>query len=380
MSHALEGLELDSRLLIPIVAAALDEPAVELGGWQAEPLHGGLEAGNRLLRFSGQARTPAQAERPWSLVLKIVSRTPESETDPQGLHYWQREALAYQSGLLAGLPCGITAPRCYNATQESAGEIWLWLEEVQDAVGKPWPLEHHRQVASCLGCANGVYLSGHPLPGEPWLTRGWLRKYVENAAPIVQKLPELRKVPLFQRTFPRLADDFLLAAWERRGQFLQAIERLPQTFCHLDAFSGNLFWRPDRGGQGQLVAVDWAFAGIAALGEELAPLVIMSATPENSAQLYETCLEGYLAGLGESGWHGDPDLVRFSSQAALFYRYVFGAILGEGWLALQDERNYPLVAARFGVPQIELVVDQIGSMNPVYRQLYENAGRLLDRI
>jgi hypothetical protein len=136
-------------------------------------------------------------------VLKIVSCTPESETDPQGPHYWQREALAYQSGLLAGLPCGIAAPRCYAASQEAAGETWLWLEEVQDSLGKPWPLEHYREIARCLGCANGIYPAGRPLPDQPWLTRGWLRKYVENAAPVVQKLPELRKIPLFQRTFPR---------------------------------------------------------------------------------------------------------------------------------------------------------------------------------
>jgi hypothetical protein len=38
------------------------------------------------------------------------------------------------------------------------------------------------------------------------------------------------------------------------------------------------------------------------------------------------------------------------------------------------------MAARFGVPQIEIVVDSFGSMNLVFRQFYENASRLLAQI
>ena len=93
------------------------------------------------------------------------------------------------------MPYGLTAPRCYQVSQEGE-EYWLWLEEVQDDFGKPWSITQHYEVARNLGCFNGAYLMGKPLPDQPWLSRHWLRKYVEDAAPVVQILPELRKLPL----------------------------------------------------------------------------------------------------------------------------------------------------------------------------------------
>lgn len=373
-------ISIDSQQLESIVADILDEQDARLGEWQVKPLHGSLDIRNRLMHIFGQART-SSGERPWSLVLKIIC--PESGiallgTDLQSVKYWKREILLYQSGMLNGLPCSIAAPRCYHINQNE-DEYWLWLEEVKDDLNKPWPLEHYREVARCLGCFNGAYLAGKPLPGEPWLSRQYLRKYAEAAGESIQDLPALRKLSFFQQSYPLLSNEFLLEAWEQRGEFLEVLERLPQTFCHLDAFEGNLFWRHSPIGQGQLVGIDWGFAGIAALGEELAPLVVMAShgmTVESTIAFQQTCMEGYLAGLAESGYIADPKQVLFSSLTATFYRYLF-VFFSEGWPYLRDKSNHPIAAARFGFTKVDQLFNMIASMNEFLLEFYKRISLLL---
>jgi hypothetical protein len=381
MNFPIPEIQLDSQALTPIAAAVLGTPITPLKGWKIESIAGSLDPSNRLLRVSGEAVTAEDAQgkdpQPWSVVLKISYTTPTSEKDPQDIRFVNREALAYKSGLLAGLPCGLSAPRCY-AVDDHGPETWLWLEELRDDTQKPWSINELSAVARLLGCFNGVYLSGHPLPDYPWLSQGWLRRYVEAATPIVQLLPELRQKPLFQRSFPATSNEVFLEAWGRRHAFLDAIESLPQTFCHQDAFAGNLFWQASEDGLGHLVGIDWAYSGIAALGSELAPLVAMSSFGTNGMDLFEACLEGYLAGLKDSGYEAVPDQVRFSLAATLYYRYIFGAVLGEMWAMLKDESNHAPIAAAFGMPDISVLADTVSAGGEFYKALYAQASSLLE--
>ena len=382
-------IQINSRKLIPILEKVFGKPILELKDWKVEPLGGGLEQSHQLFRFSGeavlsvegqtQAKNASRLFHPWSLVLKIIHPAPTAENDPQGLRYWKREALAYQSGLLEKLSCGLIAPQCYEASQEG-DEYWLWLEEVQDDLGKPWSIQQHYEVARSLGCFNGAYLTGTPLPDKPWLSTRWLRRYVEGAAPMVQSLPDLRKLPLFQRTFPHLKDDFIIESWKKRGVFLDAIECLPQTYCHQDAFAGNLFWRGKAGEKGVVTALDWAYTGIAAVGEELAPLIVMSSFMLDTGKLLEACFEGYLAGLKESGWDGDQVQVRFGVLATSYYRYLFGAGFGEMWVALRDESNHAAIAAAFGVPDVGILCDQFGALNQAFQSYWTEASQILAQL
>ena len=376
------SISIDPQELEMIVAAALGEKSLRLGEWQVIPLHGGLEVRNRLLRLSGQAHTAA-GEQPWSLVLKIISGAAAGDGDPQGDHYWKREALLYQSGLLDHLPGSLVAPRCYQASQKG-DEYWLWLEEIKDDLAKPWPVEHYPEVARCLGRFNGAYLTGTPMPDAPWLSRRWLRNYTQIASQNMGDLAELRKLPYFQRNFSTLDNDFLLEAWERRDEFIGAVERLPQTFCHQDAFSGNLFWRRDAAGQGQLVGLDWSFAGMAAVGEELPPLALvalfgMALQPAEAMRFYQTCLESYLGGLAEAGWKADPQLVLFSSLTTTFYRYLYGGTLGEFWSYMRDERNHPTVVAAFGVPSVDVLIYLYAAAATIYPEIYRQMSQLLEQ-
>jgi len=154
---------------------------------------------------------------------------------------WRREALAYHSGLLDDLPGDLTAPRCYGV------------------------------AARHLGQFNGVYLAGRPLPTQPWLNRGFLRAWTADAArvtviePIAQA--ETWAHPLVRAAFPDPVVERLLRLHTEREDFLAVLERLPQTLSHLDAFPGNLLARRTAAGAEQTVALDWAFVGIAAVGE-----------------------------------------------------------------------------------------------------------------
>lgn len=134
---------------------------------------------------------------------------------------------------------------------------------------------------------------------------------------------------------PDLVEAYL-RLWVERERFLRAIERLPQTFCHLDVFRRNMFARRGADGQNQTVLIDWSFAGIAAIGEELACLIVASVElfeveVARAVELDRIVFDGYLAGLRDAGWQGDPRQVRFGFVASAVLRYGVGTLEPSCW-------------------------------------------------
>ena len=370
---------LDQTTLTPLVRSALGREGVELGDWQCQPVFGGVEMASSLYRFSGDAQAGGETI-PWTLILKIAQAPPGDGDHPQGVRYWKREALAYQSGLLSDLPGGLAAPRCYEATEGPGGTYWIWMEDVKDEIGDQWPLEHYGTVARCLGQFNGAYLASKPLPSYPWLTRRWLRKYVENAAPAVERMLNSMDHPLIRRALAGLTPEFMRRVWEERHAILEAIECLPQTLCHLDAFRRNLFARRNAEGRDQVVAVDWSYMGIAAVGEEIAPLVgasigFYAVMPADALKLEGIVLEGYAEGLCDAGWQCDPDLLRFGYAATLFWRYAIGAFAGEMVPWMLDERYHAAIEQAMGRSMPELA-DHTAAQIDFSLHVYEQASRL----
>ena len=317
-----EGLDRDS--LIGPVRQALNDATAELIDWRHEPLaytvrtpvSGGVH------RLAGSART-RDGVRPWSLVLKVTCspaggvwpdgrRVPAGwGADPTHSQYWRREALAYHSGLLDDLPGDLTAPHCFGVVERADDTSWLWLEEVHETERRPWPLARYGVAARHLGQFNGVYLAGRPLHTQPWLNRGFLRAWTADAArvsviePIAQA--ETWAHPLVRAAFPDPVVERLLRLHTEREDFLAVLERLPQTLSHLDAFPGNLLARRTAAGAEQTVALDWAFVGIAAVGEEVGHLIAWSmmlgaVAVTESEELRAIVLAGYREGLREAGW------------------------------------------------------------------------------
>jgi hypothetical protein len=341
---------LEPDILLEVVQQALQQEVLDLVEPRTQLLSGGWEATTSLYEVSGHARTAGEPVA-WALILKVLRPTDE-RLDPGHWNYWLREPLAYQSGLLGPHTGGITAPECYDVVERPDGTIWLWLEKIIDRVEPEWPLSAYGIAARQLGYFNGLYLTSRPLPTGPWVSQGWLRSYVTEYAPIVQQLPELQGNSLVRPAVPpHLLTDLLRLCGEQ-DTFLNALDRLPQTFCHLDAWRWNLFITHDAHGQPQTVAVDWAFSGIGAAGQELAPLIFSNyGTPE----MEEYALRHYLEGLYAAGWQGEEWQVRLGYSATLAFEYGLAAV-GFFVGALLDESQHAALEAGFSLP-----VDQVAT-------------------
>jgi hypothetical protein len=377
---------LDGGWLTPVVRRVLRSDGAVVRAWDVNPLAGGLGVAVGAgvpYRVAGTARERG-VERPWSLVVKVL-RPPSGESthfnhpDPGHPSYWKREALVYGSGVLDGLPRGLTAPECFAIVEDADG-VWLWLEEVVDAIGPRWPLATFGDAARHLGRFNGAYLAGRPLPVDPWLSAGLLRPRGERSIPFWDEFPAWRDHPQFRRVWPGTMADRVFRLWEEREHLLAALERLPLVLCHADGGRRNLFAR--RGGDGgpETVAIDWAFLGRGAVGEECAPLVMASILlgeglePDDVPALSRACYAGYLAGLRDAGWAGDERLVRLGYAAATALRFGpfsgFVDLIGADDALLASEE--PVTGAPF-----DAVLDRFAALQPFVLALADEARDLL---
>jgi hypothetical protein len=348
---------INQTTLTPLVQSALGSKTIEVVDWACQQLHGGIAAGTAVYRFSGQGRDQHQ-KIPWSLILKIL-RSEGGSADTAAWDYYRREVDAYQSGWLADLPGSLAAPRCFGVRDHPDGACWMWLEDIRELFDAQWPLEHYGIVARHLGRFNGAYLVDRPLPGWSWLSSDWLRHYIAQSAPAIETLRNSMARPWARRWLPDEDRDAFFHLWAERALYLDVLDRLPQTICHFDIFRLNLFARKIADGGDQTVVIDWAFVGRGPIGADLNPLVWMSIALAGvelgkAQELEEIVFEGYLEGLRDAGWQGDPRQVRLGYLAASI-RYMFPEV--GRWVALiLDESLHAEAEQTFGAP-IDYIFD-----------------------
>jgi hypothetical protein len=369
---------IDRATLTPLVQSALNGKTVEVTDWEREQLHGGIGLGTAIYRFSGEGHD-REEKAPWSLVLKTL-RPAGDNANVSAWNYYKREADAYQSGWLDDLPGGLAAPRCFGVAEHPDGTCWIWLEDVKDEIGSQWPLEHYGVVARHAGQLNGAYLVKRSLPSWPWLSSGWWRKYIAESAPAIPLIRNSLDHPLVRRGLADDAGDRLFRLWEERDLYLDALDRLPQTLCHLDLFRRNLFARKTADGDDQTVVIDWAFTGRSAIGAELAALVLASVAfnEVDLAQvqaLEDIVFEGYLEGLCDAGWRGNPQRVRLGYAAASL-RLRLGE-LDRVIKMLLDESQYPFTEQAFG-RSMEEIEDHFAQVNCLVDSLTDEARGLME--
>jgi hypothetical protein len=354
---------IDHATLTPPVRQALGSETAEVLDWHTEQIHRSATAA-RIYRLSGNTLDRDET-RPWSLILKVTTRQADRD-DPGGALYWKREVEAYQSGLLEDLPGGLAAPRCFGTAEHPGGEYWIWLEDIKDDIGPEWPLERYGVVSRHLGHFNGAYLTGEAaIPTEPWLSSGWLRKYVARTAADVAQLRDYVAHPLMSRAYPEDVTEATLRLWAEHETLLETLDSLPQAFCHMDAFRRNLFTQQGAEGRDRTVAIDWAHAGTGAVGEEIVPLIgaglgTSDVAMERAEELEATSLQGYLQGLREAGWTGDERSVHFAYAVASAMRYVFIGVKTWARIVL-DDRSRARVERAMGMP-LEQALDRWGAL------------------
>lgn len=273
----------------------------------------------------------------FSLIIKALHNVTDpdplaiwtSGDEPSHRNYWKREWLAYSTGLLDTLPGELRAPRTIMTTEASDAECWIWMEDVEGRPGADWDLDDYDSVAFDLATTQAAYASGRSiLPSEPWLSRQWLRSFVDAAAPGQSALDadelwiEEWSAPL-EVLRPRLR-----RLWEARGELLAIVESAPPTLVHCDLWPRNLIAADD----GTTVALDWSQVGIGSLGQDLDQLTLdpvwMLVLPDESpADLEAHVLPGYLSGLRSSAidvdtvslrrWYAAAASVRYTPMAAL---------------------------------------------------------------
>ena len=351
-----------SELTTP-VARLLGGEVSSVDDWECHRLKGGLGESLGVWKLTGHATLSGET-RPWALVLKGWETTAFS-IEQTSWKWPYREVRAYTSGLLEEIPGGIRAPRCLGTVVRPGESEWVWLELISDDADRRWTLDHFAIAARKLGEFNGSYLGSRPLPEAPWLSCQWTRQKVESAALGLGKFEHMTAHPLVARAFPPVVVNAIRRMWDGSPAGLDTLNALPQTFCHLDAFRRNVFFSGIVPASMDAYVIDWAFSGIAAVGEEISPLVLASLffseyPAEQVEILSSTVFESYVNGLQSAGWSGDPELVRTGYMASIAMRYGVGSspVLIP---VLMNENTFSSLEEDFGKTKIEIVDNIAGA-------------------
>ena len=324
---------ISASYLTEIAKIATEDSGLQVASWTYEPVHGGFGGaigGTALYRFSITATNGQRC----SLILKILYQRPNENT--RSPYYWKREYELYKSAILHDMPADSFVPPRVFALEDLVDANWIWMEDIADIKGE-WSLDDYAKFAERLGRFNGAWLTGLPLPRAEWLSLNWHSAIVPALADTFRQLDQLLENPLAQLTLPMDAKAEIESIWRDRNDFSVAVASLPRTFCHNDAFRRNVLNRKE-----EVVLIDWALAGVGAIGEDLVSLVAVSLYYEGFTQAYADELDqvvfaGYVRGLSQAGWRGDQRLARIGYTCGMTLRGLAGVKQDINQLA--DESN-----------------------------------------
>lgn len=382
------GLTID--LLRPAVTALFRCPVTVRPGWQvrrlAHALRNPVTAG--LYQANGRAVTDDPGEeRDWTVVLKVLRFPREAPAwlradQPDQWNYWQRELLAYRTGLLASLAADLAVPRYLGAYQPDRHTVWLWIEHVAGTLATAWPPARYLTAAHHLALAQGPYLNGRPLPSDPWLAHDWLSAWTPTLSPKALSIlddPDAWAHPLVRDVLPPQVGEATRRLAAERDRLLAAVARLPTTVCHHDYWPPNLLSRTDPDGRDRTVALDWSWIGLGAAGLDPANLVLDAAASgylpvDRLADLDHDAIDAYLDGLAETGWQDPPAPIRAGHDATAALRFGLDA---PDLLALaRNQDRHAKLEERHGRPIAEIVASRAA----VVRHALQLADRAASRL
>jgi hypothetical protein len=266
---------------------------------EIEPLHGGLESTVSLARISEQGR---DALMPQQLVVKQL---------PAGL---EREADVYDTlwRHIAHPP----AVRVFGR-QAFANATYLYLEDAQPSSSWPWG-DTTQAAAVCRELAH--FHGGQQLPRErfAWDYEAQLPRSAQATLDVATKARD----PGGRRYWRRLGDlrRVVAALPAIRARLLSGVT----TVIHGDVHPGNVMMR-DRGGDRQVVLIDWARARVGSPLEDVASwLHSLGCWEPQARRRHDTLMRAYLDA-GEAPRTFAPD-VRLEYWFACASNGLSGAI------------------------------------------------------
>lgn len=365
---------IDPAVLTEVVRQDQHSAAFEITEWTVKRLSNkGMVNPDGLYLFSGQGYDE-QGTRSWSVVLKYL-KDPGEAQNVRDIHYWKRETLLIQTGLMATLPHSLARPRFYGTT-EREDSVWAWMEHIVQI--KPhWTIDQYVFAAQQIGRFNAACLTLNPMPDYPWFCKAHLRKWLEHET----RVTAFWESPFANQTVSHLRERWA-KLWGERERFLNTLDRLPQVFSHFDLHRYNLMIRQQENNQEEVVAIDWAICGYGPLGGDLYALIIATTTlfevePAALPELDAAVFSAYLEGLQDAGWQGNPELARLGYTA---------------WTAIWQAAAAPVLVALWNSDSRHEHALQLAGRSPEafaagYIRLYEyaldradEARQLMDRL
>jgi Ser/Thr protein kinase RdoA (MazF antagonist) len=120
--------------------------------------------------------------------------------------------------------------------------------------------------------------------------------------------------------------DRIAEIWAHRRRLLATLDSLPQAYCHQDVIAGNVAVREGAAGRTYYL-LDWATAGMAPLGAELAPLIVGSAILmhwdiETGRAVLGGVIDAYRQGLLSNDVKIDAGTIELGFMASAAIRYI----------------------------------------------------------
>lgn len=299
----------------------------------------------------------AKTLRPASAAPAFAAIPPEHHQQVLEDLHWLDEPDVFRSGLGAALPEPLRMPTVHLIDDASEPtHITVWMEDVDDVV--PWTLDRYRRTATALGA-----LAGRWTGPEAATTFGLHERPLARL--FNGKITHL-DLPL-QAGDDFWADPHVSAAVDDRHRadlarlaeavpgLLDRLPTLPSGVCHGDATPDN-FREP---GDGAVVALDWSYGHVGAVGSDLAQLLVGrfesgAAESDQIASIAATILDGFMNGLAAEGAAAAIDQVRAAWATHLAVRSAFSALVLDHRPDLDSNARADLLRRRAAVARFGL--------------------------
>jgi hypothetical protein len=301
--------------------------------------------------------------------LQPASASPAFATIPPEHHrqvledlHWLDEPDVYRSGLGVALPAPLRMPTVHliDTTDQA---VTIWMEDVDDV--EPWSLDRYRRTAVALGALAGRWsgpdaIRTFGLHGRA-IERLFFGKVRFFDLPM-QSCDEFWEDPHVRAAVDDRHRADLAQLADAMPTLLERLASLPSGVCHGDAAPDNV----REPGDGSLVALDWSYGHVGAVGGDLGQLLVGrfesgAADVDDIPEIARTILDGYLEGLAAAGSPASSDDVRVAWATHLAVRSVFSALVLDHRPDLAGDARADLLRRRAAVARfgLDLALDVV---------------------